>query len=322
MRLLRAYSFALAQDGGCRMDAPHFGFRQRPFPTTPNTDCYYPATPHEQALNRLLQGLDQGEGILALTGAPGTGKTLLCHCLLERLGDDRPSLLLTNSHVSDRSGFFQALLFDLGLPYEGKSEQEMRLVLTARLLDTFQTGQSTVVVIDEAHHLSDDLLEEIRLLGNLESQAGKAVQVILVGQSHLLETLRQPVLAALWQRLTIRVELQPLEVEEAADYLLHHARIAGGHAEEIFTPESLTLLARASQGVPRLLNQAARQSLILATELAAEQVDAEVVLEALTTLEIEAPDEEQLSGPENPAPETFNQEELGGQRFFSPKRPA
>jgi type II secretory pathway predicted ATPase ExeA len=318
------------------MDAQHFGLRQRPFPTTPDSSFYYPATSHEHALGRLLQGLEDGEGVLALNGLPGTGKTLLCHCLLERLGEDRPSLLLTNSHLRDRASLLQALLFDLSLPYEGKSEQEMRLALTAQLLETFRQGQSTVVVIDEAHHLSADLLEELRLLGNLEARAGKAVQVVLVGQPSLLDTLRQPELAALWQRLTVRVELQPLDVQEAADYLLHHLRVAGGQAEEIFTAEALELLAMASQGVPRLLNQTAHQALAVATEAELAEVDAEVVLEALSVLEIEAPEaaseldapvvpEMTLpeiapeEGPKKPERQEFTQEELSGQRFFAPR---
>ncbi len=321
------------------MDAPQFGLRQRPFPTTPDSGSYYPASSHERALGWLLQGLEEGEGILAVTGEPGTGKTLLCHCLLERLGEDRPCLLLTNSHVCDRASLYQALLFDLSLPYEGKSEQEMRLALTAQLLDTFRQGQSTILLIDEAHHLSLDLLEELRLLGNLEARAGKAVQVILVGQPALLETLRRPELTALWQRLRVRVEVPPLDVQESADYLLHHLRVAGGRAEEIFTAEALTLLAQATKGVPRLLNQAGHQALAVAADLVADQIDVEVVLEALTLLQMavpgEVPEVNPLSdpvltlpekagarSPEPTQPTAFSQQELAGQRFFAPKRPA
>jgi len=321
------------------MDAPQFGLRQRPFPTTPDSSCYYPATSHERTLGRLLQGLEEGEGILAVTGAPGTGKTLLCRCLLERLGEDRPSLLLTNSHVRDRASLFQALLFDLSLPYEGKSEQEMRLAMTAQLLDTFRQGQSTVVLIDEAHHLSVDILEELRLLGNLEDRAGKAVQVILVGQPSLMDTLRLPELAALWQRLSVRVEVPALDVQEAADYVLHHLRVAGGRAEDIFTAEALTLVAQATQGVPRLLNRAAHQALAVAADAGASQIDVEVMLEVLAILEIEVPGEipectpsvdpvftlperGQEEGPEQGKSHAFTQEELAGQRFFAPKRPA
>ena len=135
-----------------------------------------PATGHERALARLLQGLADGEGVLLLTGDPGTGKTLLCHCLAERLGEERPTIFLTNSHFAHRAALFQALLFDLSLPYEGRGEQEMRLALTDHLLKTYAKGRSTVLLVDKAHHLSADLLEELRLLGNLEARAGKALR--------------------------------------------------------------------------------------------------------------------------------------------------
>ena len=117
----------------------------------------------------------------------------------------------------------QAILYDLSLPYEGRGEQEMRLALTDHLLRGYEEGRGTVLVVDEAQHLTPDLLEELRLLGNLEARSGKAVQVVLVGQPALLETLRRPELAALWQRLAVRAEVQPLDLQEAADYLLHHA---------------------------------------------------------------------------------------------------
>jgi type II secretory pathway predicted ATPase ExeA len=315
------------------MDA-FFGLRHRPFPATPDTSCYYPATGHEQALARLQRGLEDGEGVLVLTGAPGTGKTLLCHCLLERLGPDTASVFLTNSHVRDRAGLLQALLYDLSLPYEGRSEQEMRLALTEHLLRTFAEGRATVLLIDEAHHLHPDLLEELRLLGNLEGRAGKAVQVILVGQPDLLNTLRRPELASLGQRVAVRVVLAPLDLQESADYLLHHLRVAGGRPEEILTAEALEALARAAGGVPRLLNQAAHEALRLAREAEAEQVDVEAVLEALAALGLEAPEEEPAAaGVDAAGPAEVSPEEAGEpvrvdardgicRLFVSPQQPA
>lgn len=261
-----------------------FQLRQRPFPATPDPARYYPSTCHERAIARLLYGLADGEGVLVLTGAPGTGKTLLCHCLLERLGV-RPNIaFLTNSHVGTRAGLLQAILYDLSLPYEGRGEQEMRLALTDHLLRAYESGHSTILILDEAQHLTADLLEEVRLLGNLEARSGKALQVILVGQPGLMETLRRPELTALAQRVAIRVEVEPLPLQEAADYLLHHIRIAGGRPERLFADEALELLARQTRGVPRLLNQAAHQALHLASVAEAGQVDAEAVLEALAPL--------------------------------------
>jgi type II secretory pathway predicted ATPase ExeA len=262
----------------------HFGLRQRPFPATPDPARYYPSTSHERAIARLLSGLTDGEGVMVLSGAPGTGKTLICHCLLERLGSRTNIAFVTNSHVGSRAGLLQAVLYDLSLPYEGRGEQEIRLALTDHLLRGYEQGRSSLLIVDEAQHLGPDLLEELRLLGNLEARSGKALQVMLVGQPALLETLHRPELAALWQRVAIRAEVEPLALQEAADYLLHHVRIAGGRPERLFADEALELLSRQTRGVPRLLNQAAHQALNLAAEAGSAQVDAEAVLEALALL--------------------------------------
>jgi type II secretory pathway predicted ATPase ExeA len=262
----------------------HFGLRRRPFPATLDHSCYYPATSHERALGRLLQGLSDGEGVLLLTGVPGTGKSLLCLCLLERLGGGACSAFLTNSHLRDRASLLQAVLYDLSLPYAGRTEQEMRLALTDHLLKAYAEGKRTVLVIDEAHHLTPDLLEELRLLGNLEGGAGKALQVVLVGQPSLRDTLAEPELASLRQRLAVRAALEPLGLQEAADYLLHHLRGAGAKPGEVLTDEALELLARNTHGLPRLLNQAGHQALALAAEAGAAEVDVEAALEALALL--------------------------------------
>jgi type II secretory pathway predicted ATPase ExeA len=283
------------------MQEGRFGLRRRPFPATPDGASYYPATGHERALARLLRAVRDDEGLALLTGEPGTGKTLLCHCLLERLGPDAATAFLTNSHLPTRADLLQALLYDLGLPHEGRTEQELRLRLTDHLLQNFAAGRRTVFVLDEAQHLGADVLEELRLLGNLEAGGGKAVQVILAAQPGILQTLRRPELAAVSQRLAVRVRVAPLGVEEAADYLLHHLRLAGARPEEVFTGEAVELLARASQGVPRVLNQAAHQALLLAHEAAAEIVDVEVALEALTALGLEV---EELPGDVQPFPST------------------
>jgi type II secretory pathway predicted ATPase ExeA len=270
-----------------------FGLRCRPFPATPDSASYYPATGHERALARLRQAIDACEGIALLLGEPGTGKTLLAQCLLERQGNNRPSAYLTNSHFADRSALFQAFLYELSQPYEGAREQELRLRLTDYLLQHCQTAPGAVLMVDEAQHLTPDLLEELRLLGNLEAGPRKALHVILLGQPSLAETLKQPTLAALQQRLQTRVMLDPLGVEEAADYVLHHLRRAGGRAEAIISDEGLELLARQTRGIPRLLNQAVHQALTVADAADADHVDAEAALEALAVLGIEThePDE-------------------------------
>jgi type II secretory pathway predicted ATPase ExeA len=283
------------------MNESVFGLRQQPFPASPDLGCYYPASSHESALERLQGAIEDGEGMVLLLGAPGTGKTLLCHRLLDQMGESVESLCLTHTHFHDRAGLLQAILFDLSLPHAGRTEQEMRLALIDHLLKRFAEGKRTLLVIDEAQHLGPDLLEELRLLGNLEGGGGKAIQVVLVGQPDILATLSAPQLGSLRQRLAVRAALEPMGVEEAADYLLHHLRAAGGQAEQILGQEALELLARNTQGVPRLLDQAARQALRLAVSAGATEVDVEAAMEALARLGLPS----ELSGPADGAEATI-----------------
>ncbi|MBI1914765.1 MAG: AAA family ATPase [Planctomycetes bacterium] len=225
----------------------HFGLKQRPFHSAPDCSRYYPATGHEHALEQLLQALADDEGLVLLTGEPGVGKTLLCHCLLQRSGDVRSAFLLEHC------------------PEKG----------------------STLLVVDEAHHLSPDLLEELRLLSNLEGGAGRALQVVLVALPAILETLARPELASFRQRLVARACLTPLAPAEAADYLLHHLRAVTDRPEHLLTEETLEVLARGTGGVPRRLNQAGHRALALAHSAGAVTVDVEAALEALAVLGLE-----------------------------------
>jgi type II secretory pathway predicted ATPase ExeA len=204
------------------------------------------------------------------------------------------SAYLSNGHVRDRLGLLKAILYELTQPHEGLGEQDARLALTDVLLKNYAAGRGTVLIVDEAHHLTADLLEELRMLGNLEAGKGKALQVLLVAQPDLADVLGQPQLAALRQRLAVRAWLEPLGVEEAADFLRHQLRLAGGRPDALIADEALVLLARSTQGVPRLLNQAAHQAFLLAHEAGATQVDVEAAIEALALLGL---DVEEMSAP-------------------------
>ncbi len=297
------------------MDVKEFGLRCRPFPATPDRAFYYPASGHETALAELLRAIAEDQGLALLTGIPGTGKTLLVHCLLDRLGPEVTSAYLTNSHFADRLALLQAILFDLSLPYEDGSEQRLRLRLTEYLLKNCGAGRRTVLLVDEAHHLGLDLLEELRLLGNLEAGAGKAFQAILIAQVSVAATLARPEMAAFHQRLTTCPHLEPLGLEEAVDYLLHHVRLAGGRPEALFDEPALELLAKGSGGVPRRLNQAAHEALTLAHQGQMPRVDAEAALEALTRLGLEVR--------EPPEPVTVQPQSMEPAcRLFETSRPA
>jgi type II secretory pathway predicted ATPase ExeA len=304
------------------MYTTHFGLRERPFRAAPAAHAWYPASGHEAACAELQQGLDDGEGLLILTGEPGTGKTLLLHRLLEQQTSGRVPVLVTHCQLASRADLLKAVLFDLGLPYEGRGEQELRLALTDALLEGLKGGRPLLLACDEAHHLSPDLLEELRLLGNVETRSGKGLQVILAGQPTLLTTLQRPDLAAFRQRVTVRATLGAWSVEEAADFLLHQLRQAGGRAEALITEEALELLARGSGGVPRLLNQAAHQAFRLAALAESRRVDAEAALEALSALGLAPAEAEGMSDsaalkiapPAQPAPVARTAGTPGGAR--------
>jgi MSHA biogenesis protein MshM len=274
----------------------HFGLRQRPFRSTPDPGAYFPASAHENALTQLRQAVADDEPLALLVGEPGTGKTLVAAQFLARLGEDVSRVFLTNGHLDRRADLFQAILYDLGMPYEGKAEQELRLGLTDRLLTDYATGRRTILAIDEAHHLPADLLEEVRLLGNLETPCGRAVQSVLIAQPSILDTLRRPELRALAQRLIVRPELGRLARTEAVEYVVHQLRVAGARPTALIDDEALALLARGSEGLPRVLNQAAHLALLLTWQAGSGRVDAEGVLEAFGRLGIEVPEDDAEEG--------------------------
>lgn len=308
-----------------------FGLTGRPFPATPDCAVYYPATQHEAILADLLRAVTEDQGFALLSGQPGTGKTLLAQCLLDRLGEGVTSACLTHSHFPDRAALLQAILYDLCLPHDTGREQDLRLRLTDFLLENCAAGKRAVLIVDEAQHLDADHLEELRLLGNLEAGKGKAFQVVLIGQAGILDTLARPELSAVSQRITVPCSLEPLALEEGIDYLLHHLRLAGGRPERIFDESALEILARGAHGIPRLLNQAGHQALTLAHQADLERVDSEAALETLALLGL-ADDQTEPLSPDATDCELGllrNEEEVEGapdspscRLFDSPRRPA
>jgi type II secretory pathway predicted ATPase ExeA len=275
------------------MYAKHFGLHRRPFAVTADAPTCYPATAHERAYRQLLHALRQEEGFLLVTAEAGLGKTHLAHRLLHQLDSECCTSWLTNTHLADVTAMLQALLYDQGLPYQGQTEQELRLRLMDHLLKTYQDGRQALLVIDEAHHLRPEHLEELRLLGNLETREGSVVQVLLIGQPSLLDILRRRELAGLAQRISTSVRLEALDVHEAIDYLVHHLRAAGGKPERMVTDEALEVLARGAGGVPRMLNKATHLALQFAHEAGQLPLDAEAAIEALNELGLPVPEEEE-----------------------------
>jgi type II secretory pathway predicted ATPase ExeA len=264
------------------MDLAHFGLTRRPFRPTPDTDAYYPAAGHEAALGGLRSAFAARDGLALLDGDPGTGKTIVALRFLEGLDASVPRVLIPAPRFARPADLHQAILFDLGAEYRGLTEQELRLAVTERLLASLSEGHPTVIVLDEAQHLTADVLEEVRLLGNLETRSAKAAFVVLVAQPSLRE--RLPDLAAFAQRVAARCRIEPLSREESVEYVRHQVKVAGGHPTALVSDEALDLFATRCKGLPRLLNQAAALALTLAGAAGADGADAEAAVEALAQL--------------------------------------
>lgn len=274
------------------MDWSHFGLDRQPFRPAVDPGSYFPAPSHEAALAAVAAAFARRDPVVLIDGPAGVGKSLVARKWLEHLLPDVPRVVLPNARAGRPAELLQAILFDLGEPYHGHTEQELRLAATGRLLDAAAGGFPTVVVIDEAQHLSQPAFEELRLLGNLETRAGGAVFAVLVAQPMLRDALRRPAYELFAQRVAVRAAVEPLTPAESADYLRHQIRAAGGEPARVFDDTAVSLLAGACGGVPRVLNRAAALAAELAAEAGAGSADAEAVLEALDRVGLEPPEDE------------------------------
>lgn len=274
------------------MDWSHFGMDRPPFRPAVDAAAYYPAPSHAAALAALVAAFGRRDPAVLIDGAGGVGKSLVARKWLDDLLPDVPRVLLPNARAERPADLLQAILFDLGTPYQGLSEQELRLAVTGHLLDAAAGGFPTVVVIDEAQHLSPAALEELRLLGNLEARDGAVMFAVLVAQPTLRDLLRRPACAAFADRVAVRCALDPLAADDAAAYLRYRVCAAGGDPAKVFDGGAVPLLVSACGGLPRVLNRAAGLAFELAAEAGAGAVDVEAAIEALGRLGIAPPDED------------------------------
>jgi general secretion pathway protein A len=258
----------------------HFRFNEAPFAITPDPRYLYMSERHREALAHLLYGIAEAGGFVQLTGEVGTGKTTVCRCLLEQLPPNADVALILNPRL--RSHELLGTVCDelrIGYPPGATSVKLLVDALYRHLLDTYARGRRTTVIIDEAQDLDADVLEQVRLLTNLETSTEKLLRIILIGQPELVNTLSRPKLRQLAQRITARYHLTPLSKDETRAYVRHRLEVAGGSGD-LFTSGAIRQVHQLSGGVPRLINVICDRALLGAYTQSQPGVDARTVRRA------------------------------------------
>jgi general secretion pathway protein A len=258
----------------------HFNLTDRPFAITPDPRFLYLSARHREALAHLLYGLGEGGGFVQLTGEVGTGKTTICRCLLEHVPDNVDLALVLNPKVTAHE-LIATVCDELGIDYppENSSIKKLTDVLNHYLLEAYAQGRRTVLIIDEAQNLSADVLEQVRLLTNLETATQKLLQIILIGQPELRTLLARDDMRQLSQRVTARYHLEPISLEETGAYIRHRLQICG-NTQPLFKHTAVDSIQRLSGGIPRLINVLCDRAMLGAYVEGKSQVDAKVVRKA------------------------------------------
>jgi general secretion pathway protein A len=256
-----------------------YNLQRNPFEITPDPSFLFPTQRHNEALAALYYGVRRRKGFVVLTGEVGTGKTLLVRCLLQVLkGSDVAYAYVFNSRLAPHE-FLQYTAGDFGLPTDGKTKSELLLSLINFLIARHQKKLATVLVVDEAHHLAPEVLEEIRLLTNLETPEEKLLQILLVGQPELDEKLDSVDLRQLKQRIALRSHLKSLDKEETRGYVQRRLELAGAdpQADPIFPAQTIVDVFRHSRGIPRLINTICENALITGYARQARHITTDII---------------------------------------------
>jgi general secretion pathway protein A len=285
-----------------------FGFAENPFNLSPDPAFLYPSPQHEEALANLTYGVTSRKGFIVLTGEVGTGKTMMLECLRDSLDEEGIQFaFLINSRLAVDQ-FFELIAHDLDLNCQANSKSQVLLALEQMLLQRAVKGGNTALIIDEAHDLSWDVLEEIRMLGNLENRTGKLLQIVLAGQPELDRKLDAPNLRQLKQRVVLRFELKGLREAETFEYIRSRLAKAGLEEQTIFAPEMLAQIHRRSQGLPRVINIMCDNLLLTAFALEQKTVTLGMLDEVTADMRLDWPGRTPYPSPGGPQGDSRGQE--------------
>lgn len=262
----------------------YYGLNEPPFNLTPSPRFLFFSAKHREALNHLLHAVRERKGFAQLTGEVGAGKTTICRALLAELDEQYATALILNPALDARE-LLQAIAIEFGLNVRGKDRLETLAALNQFLLEQVQKGHDAVLIIDEAQNLPNELLEQIRLLSNLETDDRKLVQIVLMGQPELRARLNDHALRQLRQRIIVRFHLNPLNRDEVGRYIHHRLEVAGANGTPWFTRAAVWRIHRYSGGIPRLVNALCDKCLLAGFVRQRDEIDFGTVGLAIRELE-------------------------------------
>jgi general secretion pathway protein A len=260
-----------------------YGLKEKPFNLTPDPKFLFLSSRHREALEHLAYGVANKEGFLLITGDIGTGKTTLCRAFLERSNRNLKTAAIFNSFLTEEE-LLESILLDFGFPSKGRSRKERMDALNKFLIYQHSQGGNAVLVIDEAQNLSISVLEQIRMLSNLETEREKLLQIVLIGQVELREKIMLPQLRQLEQRISVRYHLQPLSKSEVSKYIYHRLMVAGSEGRINFSRGALRNIYRSSKGIPRLINLICDRALLNGYVKGKYTITTPMVLQAIKSL--------------------------------------
>jgi general secretion pathway protein A len=264
-----------------------YGLRDIPFSLTPDPRFLYFTASHREVMANLHYGIQHGKGLIVATGEVGTGKTTMLRAMLARLDRSVLTAYIFNPGLTVAE-FYHYLATSFGIT-QYSSRSDLLMKLGKLLMMRHARGLRSVIIVDEAQGLDNKLLEEIRLLLNFETYTEKQLQIILAGQPELRQILNDPALRQLKQRISLRCEIKPLRADEVSAYIRARLKTAGATRLDLFTPEAVALIYRASEGIPRLINNICDNALLTGFAMSTQQITPEIVAEVVESLDLLKP---------------------------------